>query len=450
MRPTLYDLLANRALEFYTNERNYLSEPAYKFYLDQASAFAPAPAFCKAAFATSDSSSRKWQAVRVFQEVLNAHLQDKDPSARISADLQRLLFARNNSVLQNKDDAYESALLSLHKEYYDHAADPEIVLQLANYYLQKADTDPLDNTYRRRAVTEMEDAVQRHPGTYGALRCQQAINNIRTPSLQIATERAVLPNKPLLAEIQYRNLSLAWVKIVALPSDPDFLQSKDWDKQLDYLNTLKPLAERQWTLPDPGDFNQHNTEIKLDALPAGAYAVLVSDNKAFDKLKGYAGFTTFTASELAAATSFSRDGYAVWAVHRYKGLPMQGVKADLFKNEWSRSQRRSERKFMGSGSSDKDGMIQVNIPDNTACFVRLSKDEDTLWLDGQVNNGRYYEGRTTRSLHFFTDRSLYRPGQTVYFKAVLLEKTPDGIPSILKNTPVKITFYDANGQAKQP
>ncbi|MBK8555591.1 MAG: hypothetical protein IPL65_07390 [Lewinellaceae bacterium] len=89
---------------------------------------------------------------------------------------------------------------------------------------------------------------------------------------------------------------------MSLPSDPDFLQSKDWDKQLDYLNTLKPMGERQWTLMDPGDFNSHSTEIKLDALPAGAYAVLVSDNKAFDKLKGYAGFTTFTASKIVAAT----------------------------------------------------------------------------------------------------------------------------------------------------
>ncbi|MBK8555592.1 MAG: hypothetical protein IPL65_07395 [Lewinellaceae bacterium] len=54
---------------------------------------------------------------------------------------------------------------------------------------------------------------------------------------------------------------------------------------------------------------------------------------------------------------------------------MQGVKADLFKTNWSRLPAPERAQVDGSGAATKT-VIQVNIPDNTACFVRLSKGED--------------------------------------------------------------------------
>ena len=50
------------------------------------------------------------------------------------------------------------------------------------------------------------------------------------------------------------------------------------------------------------------------------------------------------------------------------------------------------------------------------------------------------------STQFFLDRKIYRPGQTVFFKGIIIEKNPEGIPSIVADKKTKVSFYDANGQ----
>ena len=45
IRPTLYDLLAHRAIEYFNNDERDIKKPAYAFEIDQASAFDPAADF---------------------------------------------------------------------------------------------------------------------------------------------------------------------------------------------------------------------------------------------------------------------------------------------------------------------------------------------------------------------------------------------------------------------
>ena len=56
-RPTLFDLLAHRALNYFENDERDINKPAYAFELDQASAFDPAADFIQRKFPTKDSCS---------------------------------------------------------------------------------------------------------------------------------------------------------------------------------------------------------------------------------------------------------------------------------------------------------------------------------------------------------------------------------------------------------
>ena len=47
---------------------------------------------------------------------------------------------------------------------------------------------------------------------------------------------------------------------------------------------------------------------------------------------------------------------------------------------------------------------------------------------------------------FFTDRAIYRPGQTVYFKGIMLKFDKEQKPEILKNKKTVVEFYDVNWQ----
>src|SRR5690348_11220182 len=57
LRPTLYDLLAHRALSYFMNDEITITQPAYRFEIDNPRAFAPAALFARTAFMTKDTGS---------------------------------------------------------------------------------------------------------------------------------------------------------------------------------------------------------------------------------------------------------------------------------------------------------------------------------------------------------------------------------------------------------
>src|SRR6185503_4826645 len=70
LRPTLYDLLANRAADYFENDERDIKKPAYAFEIDQASAFDPAEDFIKLKFVTNDSLSLHHKALLIYQKLL--------------------------------------------------------------------------------------------------------------------------------------------------------------------------------------------------------------------------------------------------------------------------------------------------------------------------------------------------------------------------------------------
>ena len=70
--------------------------------------------------------------------------------------------------------------------------------------------------------------------------------------------------------------------------------------------------------------------------------------------------------------------------------------------------------------------------------MRLEKDEDFLYGDDVYAYTRSEsKKRTYDDMHFFTDRAIYRPGQTVYFKGILIARNSDDrAPWLLKKKPL--------------
>ncbi len=103
LRPTLFDLLAHRALSYFENDERDIAKPAYAFEIDQASAFDPAADFIHRKFSTKDSLSLEYQALLIYQKLLAFHLNDAKPNALIDADIQRIQFVKTKSVHPDKD-----------------------------------------------------------------------------------------------------------------------------------------------------------------------------------------------------------------------------------------------------------------------------------------------------------------------------------------------------------
>jgi len=452
LRPSLYDLLAHRALSHYSDDQNYLTEPAYAFELKQEAAFAPAADFVKYTFESQDKDSGKWKAIQLFQKIIAAHLSDADPSALIDADLKRLEFAVIHSDLEDKISRQIAALEQLHTRYATHPSDAEIIHALADQHYRNADGDKGANA--KKAVAELEDAIRRHPGTYGAAQCQGLLKDIRAISIQFSTEQVYIPQKHALVSINGKNLNNIWVKVVRIGTDPNTWNNIPWDQRLIYLNGLPAVQQRSWKIPDPGDYQNHTTEISLSPLPLGEYYALISSNATFDAKISPVGFANFAVS-LIAPVSYNEPGDANTTggarfvlAHRETGMPLSTVKLEAFSRNYRNGGGALE--LVSTAVTDQNGIAILNFPENVYGEVRATgADADTLWI-GNASRYRSYENNDTRyKAHYFTDRALYRPGQSVYFKGILYSRPQEREqPKIAPNSNVTVKLYDANSQEK--
>ena len=69
LRPTLYDFLAHRALDYFMSDENDVTEPSYKFIINNEKAFAPVATFSQTKFISRDSSSLYFNAILLLQDL---------------------------------------------------------------------------------------------------------------------------------------------------------------------------------------------------------------------------------------------------------------------------------------------------------------------------------------------------------------------------------------------
>jgi tetratricopeptide (TPR) repeat protein len=444
LRPTLLDLLGHRALDHYANERRYLSEPVYAFVLDDEVAFAAVNAFTEARFSTRDSSSRKWRALKAFQKILIAHQNDADPSALIDADLKRLNFVRNTSVDPEKDTRYQGAIEDLYNKYKAHPASADVAYVLGLFYHQQDKEKHPDKTVK--ALEILGKAVKDHPNTFGARHAEALIREIKRKTLYITLEDVNIPKKPALVLVEYKNITSLNLWAYRLPMDgSDPTEQMGAGQLLEWVQGQKAVSQRTWALPEYSDYLQHSTEVMLEGLPPGKYLIAAAPDKKMDRSNPIA-FARVQHSSIMPVLLGEKNQTHIFTTDRSVGTPLENVQIDFFERNWDRKSRDYVTNLVKTEKTDKEGKCTPGVGRQGGLMVRYRMGEDTLWYGNFYHNNGYGQRYEYEEAHFFTDRSLYRPGQSVYFKAVLIRRDKDGIPQIIPNKKVSAVFYDANSQ----
>ncbi len=457
LRPTLYDILMHRALDFYSGASSYLTRPAYDFILHDPLAFSPARSFIGHHFPTADSTSTAWQALQWFRQLLAFRLRDSDhEGALIDADLKRLRFVYDQGVIENKEILYRQALEHLAANHKSHPESALIAYHQASLLMQQAATWPNQRTSEqhrfayKQAAEICRTAIDRFPESYGSHLCRSLIRQIEQMSISASAESVNLPGEEFLVKLDYRNLSSLYMKVVRLPESPRRWKGETWDSE-EILRRLNQLpAEKSWrqTLDDGGDHQPHSTEIAIGPFSPGHYAVLVSDMDHFDVKRSTTGTIMFTVSQLGYWLLDDRDKQTLAVItDRKSGQALQGVKVEFISHEYNTTRRRQEEVKLGEGISDKQGWVTLPVLSNKSVALRLTRDKDELYMDESYYTYRHGgREKTDPTTLFFSDRSIYRPGQKIYFKGYALEFDPTRIPTIVPNKQVEVFLYDVNGQ----
>ncbi len=464
LRPTLYDFLAHRALDHFANERSFLSSPAYAFYIEAAEAFAAPEDFVQWDIHTQDTTSYKYLALRLFQDLLRFRLENRETplgdEALLDADLKRLKFVYDNGVQADKDLLYRQALEQRRASFGESPLMTDVLSALADWYeLQGKKYKPgmPDETYRyywKKALALCEDCLSL-PKDEGELywpgynQCQALKASLLHKELNLNLERIYLPEEPALVKVNFRNIKTAYFKIIPYTKEVQnkIEVSERTEAKLNYLNALTPVWSKEMALPVQDDLHEHSTEIALPPQKAGQYLLLASDDASFGG-NHETGYAILTYSTLGFWQR-ERDGVSEFFVFdRKKGSPRSGVKAEAWVHVYRSIWRDYVWKKVATAKSDKDGYFQFNLSERHRNFrLKLIADGEELFLDDNFYTSRYYsKSRSYERTFFFLDRAIYRPGQTVYFKALLLKFDSDEKPHILANRQVSIKLRDANYQ----
>jgi hypothetical protein len=458
-RPTLYDFLAWRALQYFSGSESPDKASANVFYLDKPDYFKQAAEFSGMKLELpTDSSSFLAFAIKTYQDLTAFHLNDKDPRALIDEEIQRFLFLKERSVVPGKDSLYLESLEKLEQTYSSSSYSTDVTYAIATFLKEQGSQyQPLDSQKHKwdlkEAVDNCNQAVKRFPESTGANNCKLLAAEIAQPSFRIQTEYAVILQKPSLALLEFKNLKTLWFRLAK--TDPDVNQqntvNRSREELIGYYSSLPFQKNWKQDIPNDGDYQSHRMEINVPGLPAGFYVLIASSDPNFKDAGQVIAWAPFFSTQISYISQRNeKNEEEFYILDRETGSPLKNVNAVAFQNSYNYTTRKYENQKIGEYVTDENGHFSLPAVLQGASynneFLRLKMNDD-LFITG--NYYRYPlntpNEKPELKTFFFIDRGIYRPGQTVYFKGILLEKSLDNYsikPAIITTT----VFTDANNQ----
>ncbi|NIP84407.1 MAG: hypothetical protein GTO03_02150, partial [Planctomycetales bacterium] len=442
-RPTLYDFLAHEAISFYSSGEQAAARAEDAFDLSADSpVFASTDQFLAWEITTTDQSSPKVKALRLFQDLLRFHQDDDQPTAFLDADLLRLNFGHNHAFGTEKDARYQAALQRFAEAHADH---------------------PISSRARHRWATVLKGAGQlveahqiatqgknRFPDSVGGRRCYNLIQEIEAKSIRSSTERVWNAPWPNIT-VHYRNITKVHFRVVPY----DWEARLNRGRQPEYLDheerrallSQQPVLSFSHELPATEDY-----QARVETFPApqdlkpGSYFLISSVSQNFHDRNNQVHFTDFWVSDLALVvrTRAGEGRVGGFVLDANSGRPV----VEAVVRAWHTDRNRWVP--WGQTTTDKNGLFDLQAADRNHRNILLHAQHKRQAL---ASGNRYYLYRHDRRPKphqrtiFFTDRSLYRPGQTIQYKGLCIrvDQQQDNY-QILPGQQVSVVFLDPNGK----
>ncbi len=452
VRPTLYDLLSHNALEFYKTDENSISQPAYKFTIDNPQFIADSDVFITVNLESKDTLSLQRNALKIYQNLLKFHRKDRVSKAFVAVDIERLNFVAQHAVFSDVDNQLLKTLELTSNDLKTSALSTLYSFEIAAIYKKQGDEynntlkDNESNTKNRWKLKEAKalcnSAVSKFPNSIGAKKCEVLIAHIHKPSLQLQTERFIGIESPSKLLVTYKNLEQLNFEIykVSQKQLEGYNELYRVDHKQAFFKKLSPIESFSSVLKTEGDYQNHSTEIVLPNLANGLYLIKANTESHYDV------FATahIQATNLALIESSKNDTYLYQVIDRSNGKPLVHTKVEL---SYTTNRNKQLTKSFTSNRFGKFEFIKDNNYYRNVQIKVDAKDDTGYFGDYYINRTyRQNENKDTQYRNFlFTDRSIYRPGQMVYFKGIAT-KSKDGKTEVSADEAAKIRLKNVNGE----
>lgn len=449
--PSLYDLLANRALSYFSSSDIKLSQIGNTSYTFRSDYFSSTPDFIN--LKINPYSSPQTKTLNLFQRLLSFHLDQNNTEALIDLDLKRLQYVYENSS-QDKTNRnyYIAALKKLSNKYNNHPVYVSIAYELANQYEISGNNYFPDFDKSNRYDLVLADsickiALREFPDVYGSNNCRNLIEKINQVNFGFEISSAHMPNQPILSLVKFQNIDKLYFKIVHGDAKANANRNKR-KEQLNLELKKKEIISWEQKLPQTIDHRLHTVEIEVPKLSEGYYIIFVSDDSLF-RTSQTIKYKPIWITNLSYITNANKASGCtdMFTLNRSTGKRISNVNITIYKREYNNHSQTYDIKESKKITTDKNGYAKIESINNSnygTFLFMFEKDGNQLFSENYLNFYKQQKNSKSKIKTFlFTDRAVYRPGQTVYFKGIVTEER-EGNVTLLKNYDTDIEFINVS------
>ncbi len=453
-RPTLYDFLAFRALDFLSRRISEMPIPTTPFDVNNGKYWSENEVFTNIIISSPDEYSFSYLSLKIMQTLTQLHLNDNDPRALLDVTLRRYEYLSSNSTLDNASETLLKELMKLEQKYRNQKGHEMVAYKLGEYY-QKRGNSYDKNThpeYAKDYVTAIEwyqTAVKDAPKSIEGQNAKVKIAELEESSIEFTVVNIMPVDEPNLISFRYKNSQNIYFRIIPT-TDAEYNQLLNSNLFYSNLINKKRVYETSIPVPDEKDYRKKTGHFQMPALKQGLYILLASNAPFSHNSKGEYTYTKVRISNLAANYRENDSFYEFFFVDRMTGKPIEGVTVNLKTySDYQSKHLISQHKI----SSDKNGRCEHLFTEKEigrlTAIVSKNGEEYTL-IKNQWMSGSSTDSREELRTYLFTDRSIYRPGQTVYYKGVVVRTEGRGYYTTSKEVAAQldeqVILKDANWQ----
>lgn len=424
-RDNLYNLLARRAIQIMqqyrwqaaakANQTNSL--PADMTDMDQ---------FVTYQFVPVSDCDLTAAVMQTYQSLLKAYDTETEREGWLLTGIDALNYLYRNFSGNFSNDVCQQELRKWIHTYPAVKTVPEAYLALAQF-LQYQN----NQVERLRIVREGIAGYPRYEGINQLKNIEKEILNASL-SLEIAT---AYPGEQQSVKVNYKNLTGITLQLykVNLPVTSAVLQNRTTHFESKYARLQR---EEHFSLKPTTDYLNVDTTLTIQAPQVGIYFLkAVPDGK-----KGVSDGTLMNVTALKTIYRPLPDGtLELVVVDAVSGQPVSEAEVTIY------TEKGGGYSPQQTYQADKQGTLKLDFLNSNKYWYNAHTAADNAMpiLNLWKNDYYYKESKRKEVLQLFTDRSIYRPGQTVYVSGLAYEMEKDST-RVLADKKYTVSLYDAN------
>ena len=381
--------------------------------------------------------------INLFQENEKQYLQKKDDRLGIAV-LQRFNFING---IYGKSEIYYTAIEKLEKQSTNIYLTQQLKAKRVLHYSERTQKNGI--SYYDKAIALTDSILKTDVNPTAMAEANNLKINILSKKLSLNLKKTIYPNETIRALVNYKNVDSIVIKCYKIPTNFNienyYNQSNIQDSiVLNYISNHFYFQKYTRKLPVKTDHFDYSTEILLEKLNVGNYLLFIeTQNNEGEKLAFTYEKITVTSILPISDTETKYD--VLFVLDRKTGKPIEGLKIVNDKKTYTSNElgkvKIPKEKYIPNPTVKKYNNKLFFIKENDTLIDNYNR--TFLYDSNETTDENEYTNYQAKAMVFF-DRAIYRPGQKMFYKAVMVQNK-DGLKSIVPNLTVHIEIEDVDG-----